>query len=120
MKTMTSDDYLAEQARADLLESLATAREAVKGIRNLLPSEAQAIIAHIVRMPGASLFHTVGETRRVNSVELTRRVMIAMESAMAAAEATSERPRAHMDKGGWKPLRQPTPGRCSGARRGSL
>jgi hypothetical protein len=120
MKTMTRDEVLAEQARADLLESLNTAREAVKGIRRLLPSEAKDVITHIVRLPGPSLFHVVEGRRRVNSVELTRRVMVAMESALEASRVASERPRPHMDKGGWKPIRQPTPGRCSGTRRGSL
>lgn len=95
--------------RAELARLMADAMGALRGARDLLPSERRELAKRLISMPsitGQGIFRTRtladGSARlEINSVELTSRMMRLLDSAVEAERATSERPRAHKQTGGW-------------------
>lgn len=110
------------EERAAIEAAARLAAQDAQRLTQVLPAELKARAQEILRVPSRDpLFHEVGGVRRVNSVEFTRRLVWIREADQNAPVVKGFsfefRPSNH---GGWKPLRQPTPGRRSGAQRGSL
>lgn len=115
---LTIQELIDQEETAEVFSTLEAARLAIASMKSLLPAHRADLISLIVRMPSEQpLMHEVGGVQRINSAEFTRRMMRALDSASEASKATSQKPRKHADRGGWKPLRQPTPGRASGAQK---
>lgn len=128
VKVITQAEIDRNEIRDDLLRKMADAVGMLKGSAHLLPSERAALVRALMAMPSISgqgltrrAVLSTGEIRiEVNTVELTSRMMRLNESLEVAVAATSEKPRRHADKGGWAPIRQPTPGRRAGTQKHSL
>lgn len=103
----------AEEREAPL-RVLEAARRAQQDLKNLLPSDRKLVIDAIVRLPSSRPLMRDG---KIDSFELTRRLIRLLDNSRWAIKSTSEKPRPHRDKGGWHGLRNPTPGAYSGARR---
>jgi hypothetical protein len=115
---MTIQELLDQEDDNQTFASFDAARLAIASMKSLLPAHRTDLISMIVRMPSeVPLMHTVDGTKRINSAEFTRRMMRALDSAAEAVRVTSQKPHKHADKGGWKPVKQPTPGRASGAQK---
>ena len=117
IRALTVQELLDQSESEETFATLEAARSAIRQCSSLQAFERDKLIAAIARMPGGPLAHQVNGKWRVNSIEFTRRMMRALDSSAEAVKATSEKPRRHADRGGWKPLKQPAPGRHSGAQR---
>ena len=96
------------------LRVLEAARRAQQDLKNLLPNDRKLVIDQIVRLPSARPLMRNG---KIDSFELTRRLIRLLDNSNWAIRSTSEKPRPHPDKGGGPRGKSPTPGAYSGARR---
>jgi hypothetical protein len=80
--------------------------QVLTSLKSWFPSERAAflkMLAGIPAFPG------------IEKESIIRRTMLLLEASEMAAASQRERPHTYRKEKGWKPLRQPTPGRHSGA-----
>ena len=110
----TLQELIDMEEREAPIRVLEAARRAQSDLKNLLPNDRKLVIDAIVRLPSARPLMRDG---KIDSFELTRRLIRLLDNSTWAIKSTSERPRPHKDKGGGPKGRSPTPGAFSGARR---
>lgn len=96
------------------LRVLEAARRAQADLKNLLPNDRKLVIEQIVKLQSSRPLMRDG---KIDSFELTRRLIRLIDNSSWAIKSTSERPRPHPDKGGGPKGKSPTPGTYSGTRR---
>jgi hypothetical protein len=115
-----SKKYLEEKQReadaaAYRANLAARAKQLIKELPSMLDDERKELLTAVqgVKSPTPLLM----PNGKLDMSEMVRRMAHLIEVCHASVKGTSERPRPHLDKGGWHGARSPSPGSHSGARR---